>query len=309
MSTRILWGFASIYERYAFAEDGRLPEHHKESPQNMCVIIVTDTPKEHPITSAEIERACVANPHGWGLAVLYKGFINIRKGMDTKDAVHAVEQAQKDCAGAIVFHARIATSGDVCEDQCHPYPCPAPDKAQRYLFHNGILRGIPEINPAKSDTWHLAKTMRRYANTANLWEFLESYAQQNASRFVLVTPEYGVSIFNRKSGIDRDGKWYSGSSAFYTPPTPAKWSKGKQYYKGTKLAIAQTASVLDYSDEALQNDESFLEFLAHKNTNERFMDDGCIAQGCVTQALPNRLYCPTHSEKIIVAANGKGKKK
>lgn len=179
----------------------------------MCVIVASIDQRKNPITKTDIIEACDSNPHGWGFAARYAdGRIKIAKGFSAKRAWDVVQE-HKD-AEDHVFHARIATSGEQDLANCHPFAAHS-DNEERWLFHNGILSGIPMPNPKYCDTWHLAQTIRRYRTTPQLLEWAQKFAEDERSKFVMVTP-YWVYILNEKAGVWRAGKWYSNYTAFPT---------------------------------------------------------------------------------------------
>lgn len=117
----------------------------------MCIIVIK---KEGKLPSKKILETCFENnPDGAGFMYVRNKKIIIKKGFmnfETLDkALSAENFTKKD---TIVYHFRIATSGDTTEKQCHPFPVSskvadieAGNIACDIGFaHNGILQHKPE---------------------------------------------------------------------------------------------------------------------------------------------------------------------
>jgi hypothetical protein len=79
------------------------------------------------------------NPDGAGIAYVEKGTVKILKEMDCPDALyHNYLALRKHNQLPMILHFRIATSGDIDETNCHPFPV----HPGVVMAHNGILENV-----------------------------------------------------------------------------------------------------------------------------------------------------------------------
>lgn len=114
----------------------------------VCIIIVKPAGVSVP-SETIIREAWGHNPDGAGIAVATGKTVKIRKGlMHLKDLMRAVKRIKTD--ESAIIHLRIATSGGIRGDVCHPYP--VTDNVAKLrkttvtdtiaLAHNGIISGM-----------------------------------------------------------------------------------------------------------------------------------------------------------------------
>lgn len=132
----------------------------------MCIIAIYDRTRGQSPDRETLERMIKGNPDGAGVAWNDGARVHFRKGIDNAKHVLQIYNEVKDEALTFVFHARIATSGGVSAQKCHPFPISSSNKAlditiydgtRPCAFHNGIFRLTPE--EGLNDTQTLIKTM------------------------------------------------------------------------------------------------------------------------------------------------------
>lgn len=202
----------------------------------MCILMYFG-PGAMPIRS-HLENAVINNPDGFGYAVLTWGDAGIITGQ-SMDSDALIEEFLSVRAAypmdTAIFHARIATQGSVCVDNCHPFivnhrilRSDSIDGTKRIqgemvLAHNGMLPCYPGKGDDRSDTKMFAEDilMRRFPHldSAKTRQRLERYI--GGSKVIILTtdPAYKMQayIFNERLGswLKHDGAgdiWYSNTS-------------------------------------------------------------------------------------------------
>jgi hypothetical protein len=123
----------------------------------MCVAIVVPAGKDIP-TPETLQLCADANPHGGGIAWIQDGAVQWRKGLEVGDVIAIAGQV----TAPMFIHFRIASTGGVCSELCHPFPLErrvrldTDGSSRGVLMHNGhwhdwremlqryMLRGFPE---------------------------------------------------------------------------------------------------------------------------------------------------------------------
>lgn len=174
----------------------------------MCVIIISPvgTNVSQDILQAAIER----NPHGWGLTLAKHetGEMHVVYGAGIADAWKAMQKGRNY---ERVFHARVSTSGKVNHENQHPFLATDPEGNERYFFHNGVIRDIPELDEDYCDSWHMSKIVAAIPTSNKLLTKLEKNADKNNSRYVLACKTQ--TWYFGRGWLTRDGVAYSNASA------------------------------------------------------------------------------------------------
>ena len=104
----------------------------------MCIILAC---KDKLPTDDELQTSAALNPDGAGVAWIGKtGLVEWQKGLSLHDVKTILPHVPLPC----VIHFRIATSGGVSKELCHPFPVSKKvsveesGRAKQVLFHNGI---------------------------------------------------------------------------------------------------------------------------------------------------------------------------
>ena len=124
----------------------------------MCIIAYA--PKGVKIEERTIKTMFSCNPDGAGIMwkPLNGGSVEIRKGfMKVEELIKAWSEIPVDCEKAI--HCRIATSGKISKECCHPFPVrpktsmmkKTVDKCYMALMHNGVIHQCTPTKGIKAD--------------------------------------------------------------------------------------------------------------------------------------------------------------
>ena len=204
----------------------------------MCVLLCGLGFDELP-TLDELKRGAKANPDGFGLAVVFNGLERVelltRKTMDPKEGVAMLRDVLLPLGDRVIawaWHARIATSGGVNLEGCHPHDVGG-DVAS-VVLHNGILplRSAPGL----SDTATFARDVLPKLGGVSVLEdglvleLLEEWA--TGSKLAILSAREDcepITILNEQAGQWVGDIWYSNSSCWapswtysrssYTPAT------------------------------------------------------------------------------------------
>jgi glutamine amidotransferase len=184
----------------------------------MCVIIAGLGNQTPP--TWELEDACTYNPDGFGFAVLYEdGTMTTYKSLEASPTVDAFEGA---VLGRSVigwtFHARIATHGAVCVDNCHPFTVGNVSReTSTVITHNGILPVRLPAGYKGSDSSYFAETLLPAwggvpaLNYPETWQLLEEW--MGHSKVVILTNDpqapLPLIILNEVLGTWDGECWYS----------------------------------------------------------------------------------------------------
>lgn len=186
----------------------------------MCVIIHKPADKEVPI--AHLIEAMRCNPQGWGLAYIEAGKVKTDHGFAQDRALKAVQAVMDK---ELIFHARVATSGNINMENLHPFEIV---RDQLYVAHNGVFRDLSDYHSRHCDSWHFADQMKPFFERYGLrlldTEIFLGWAQLfcgKSNRLAFLSPD-GAVIINRELGIELNGLWYSNTTAF---PIPARHVK------------------------------------------------------------------------------------
>lgn len=223
----------------------------------MCICI--HKPAGVTIPDKYLAEGFLSNPDGAGFAVCDKrlGFI-VRKGFFTiKDFNRAFNPFRK--APALV-HFRIATSGGVNPEMCHPFLLCGGKYA---LIHNGILGIKPHVG--KSDTATFADSVLTpllesgIPHDSPALRFLVEQAIGRYNKILIMDSSGKVAYFNEFSGHENEGIWYSNES--YLPSARVqtklqipKWQEDdwKKWAGRDKGALLNTFRRCEYCGEDME---------------------------------------------------------
>lgn len=177
----------------------------------MCVIIYK--PAGETVSEKSLRECWKANPDGGGYMFATGGEVRIVKGLMAYETFlfRYVADSGRYPGSDFVLHFRIATSGGVDKANCHPFTC----GHGAGLTHNGILDTVEVPRDSKeSDTAIfcrdiVAKLPADWTTSDAHRHLMEGYAKANRSKFVVLTPDGAVSLFNEKAGEWSGKIWYS----------------------------------------------------------------------------------------------------
>jgi predicted glutamine amidotransferase len=232
----------------------------------MCVIIFkpvdTVVPLEH------LTNAIATNRDGWGYAVRDpQGQIFVHRAMGALS--DGIKEVAQDPQLEVTFHARIGTSGTKDLANCHPFPV----GDHSWLFHNGILNISRTEDLSLCDTAHFARFLGNAMTEAEMgaaWfdsrlisGLMMLYIGAERSKVVIVSPDR-TRIWGHKDGVERDGVWYSNSSAFYssyvkTSSYADDWDREGGHYGKYRGGLARGTST---GSKTLKRYEDYVEYPA-----------------------------------------------
>jgi hypothetical protein len=195
----------------------------------MCVIIVRNPGITLPFE--KIQSACKVNNHGWGLAVVDRGRIDLRReldddGNDPEVIAKALEDAKDN---QVMLHLRYVTAGDKHLKNCHPFPVltEARHGLDVVLAHNGTLYSYRNPNDGDSDTKHfvdefvtpLLERTVLYSGKQHLLDdpFVKKLLNKEITTSSVVTLLDGngnIHTINHDNGHDYEGWWASNTYSF-----------------------------------------------------------------------------------------------
>lgn len=183
----------------------------------MCVIAIYEGIHAPKIT--DIKDMINANPDGVGVAWNDGERVHFRKGLETAEQVMDIYEAIKDEALGFVVHCRIATSGGVSPNKCHPFPVTIHNQFLNITTYDGrtpcaIHNGVFDIDveDGLNDTQTLIKKVIAPVYRADVKGFERGRYSEvvkmatKGSRFVIMYPSH-IEIFGRWN--ERDGVLFS----------------------------------------------------------------------------------------------------
>lgn len=179
----------------------------------MCLLIAITSGAD--VTDAQLERAAINNPDGFGWAI-HTGEHLIRfRSMNIDDAITEWRFVRKFYPQQdAIWHLRWATHGTVDASNCHPFEIGHDSRVM--MAHNGVLpieaqngrsdtRILAEDRLPKSPTWmddrEEVEKLEAWMGTSKL-AILSSHPRTRQDLYIL-NEEYGHWV---------DGVWFSNSS-------------------------------------------------------------------------------------------------
>lgn len=184
----------------------------------MCVIVIK--PKGHDFPPVSVIEQCIdTNRHGNAMAWDENGELNVFRSLDRQQTIDKYKELTARLnpnETSLVFHARIATHGDVKLENCHGFLHQSGGKTYAF-FHNGMMNNI-DARDGMTDS----ETFFRDLFIPGLDAVSMDYA-------LAITRSVGGG-YNRYAIIDNEGHvWYhGGSSGYYKEAFPG--CRGKIYF-------------------------------------------------------------------------------
>ena len=170
----------------------------------MCVIIVNKKETE-PLSQGLLKLAWSANPHGGGLMYSVNNRLRVVKTMNLSPFIDAYYKAKMEADSDIALHLRIATSGNIDRNNCHPFVY-----ENMGLMHNGILPiKVPVDSPINDTQLFVRKYMNSKLTTdVNILKRV-GHMIGKYNKFVIMDNNGLVRIVNKSSGFQVEGDWFS----------------------------------------------------------------------------------------------------
>lgn len=203
----------------------------------MCMLIYKPAGK---IIAPETLGICAeSNRNGIGYAVARDGELELWKSArDYKEGLERIQALQSVPA---IIHFRLATHGDINDDNTHPFFVDG-DTRDMVAAHNGIIS--IESSKEKSDTRMfiehvLANLRHEWWTSPVLVGQLESLLGRG-NKFALLRADGTPILLNEKSGEWSDGIWYS-NSGYRSRFRQSSWSYGGDMEDWTSNYNSRTA--------------------------------------------------------------------
>lgn len=203
----------------------------------MCIAI--HKPKNVLLSDDHMEESFLCNPDGAGFAAAVGGKIILRKGFFTYEEFR---KAFKPYArNAALVHFRIATSGGINAEMCHPFSLCGGKYA---LIHNGIL-GIEHDKSKESDTSKFCRSVLTPLLDAGVplsspsLHYLVEEAIGPYNKIAVMSGDGQTVIFNESEGNETKGIWYSNHSYLPRVKVSTSWADTPKFLSrltGEKLA-------------------------------------------------------------------------
>ena len=182
----------------------------------MCLII--HHPAGHTVSRRDFADITDRNPDGFGLMTAHAGRLITARTIGDVEQAYAL-YSQFAAGRASVLHWRYATHGTVTLDNAHPFVL-THDVA---FVHNGMLSvGTPDDDA--SDTAHFARVVLAPMARDNADALFTAETRAvlspligTGNKLAVMDNQGRVSIFNRASGVDYRGRWYSNAYAWSAP--------------------------------------------------------------------------------------------
>jgi hypothetical protein len=191
----------------------------------MCVII--QRPADRSISEEHLVNSMTRNPDGWGVMFHDRGRVHVWKDTDPDRFMDFYRQLD---GLDLAIHFRKATKGKVDLDNVHPFHVlrRETDGIDLMLMHNGTFSDFPEVD-GRSDTHFMADKILGPILAENP-DLLHNDGLQmlissvcDWSRLLTLDSRGRMLIFNKRSGVEIDGCWFSNNySHNYTEPKHVK---------------------------------------------------------------------------------------
>ncbi len=221
----------------------------------MCIAISKPRGVEPP-TKKTLQICFENNDDGCGFMFSKGGVVRVHKGFMTfKDFWQTYKGYNLGKADSIVYHFRIATTGAVTPENCHPFPLTKELKGLRSkkidvphgVAHNGILDITPKdgvsdtmefIRRTLSIPWILEKAV--FGSEEEFTNFLDCMIVGSKLAFLKAD---GEQVLMGGEWLEKDGIFYSNSSYMAV----WSWKNSEYYYPTYKTWFESAETVLDKS--------------------------------------------------------------
>ena len=220
----------------------------------MCIIVYKPNNVEMP--SVDILQTCATNnKDGMGIAWKNQDGLYYSKGFmtfeDFSEYIFNMGKYVDFEKSEVALHFRIATSGGVNIEKCHPFPISqsfedmekAEGKTKALLFHNGV---VGQGSKSHSDTEYFIKE-KIYPAISDYKKVKDILEKEKGQRFVLMSENNETII---------SGSWEKEGSIYYSNysyiPYNTKYSFQDDYFEDDILYILQ--DVYDLSKDRIVSD-------------------------------------------------------
>lgn len=176
----------------------------------MCIVILNT---KGELDWNTFENCWANNPDGAGIAYVEDGTLKIIKEMESPEQLFLLyHDIRQENSLPMVIHFRIATSGRVNEDNCHPFEV-FPGLA---MAHNGIIENVRATKKTSDTRIFIAEILQRLPKSflfnEGIRQLIEVFVEDSKLVFL---DRYGLyNIINEKLGHwdENHTNWYSNYS-------------------------------------------------------------------------------------------------
>lgn len=189
----------------------------------MCLIITGNSQQiRHTLLTTPKMMEDIYDYNSDGIGFMYataRNTLRVRKFLPHRyeDFVKAIKRLPQDNR-EIALHARYKTHGDIDLDNTHPYDV-VPGRIA--MMHNGVLAHGNSADRTKSDTWHYIQNHVRPMLDA----YPDAFTNEGVialiesdigtgNRFVFMNDHGQMEIYNKHTGIEHAGMWFSNTYAW-----------------------------------------------------------------------------------------------
>ncbi len=200
----------------------------------MCVIV--HQPRGAHLEKDRARRLWLKNSDGGGFSFIDNtGTIQTERYMGFNEYWKAFETARSQFPHRdYLLHMRIATHGKINLSNVHPFHV----DEHTVMAHNGIIHSVPVCDKGRSDTRVfieevLPRLPETWLDDEYLVDMVDGWIGWSKLMFLTTNPKLSenVYILGKKSGVERDGMWFSNSSGVDEQKYPTNLS-GYQYKSG-----------------------------------------------------------------------------
>lgn len=191
----------------------------------MCLII--HKPADLRFDVNAVKSAAEIHSDGFGIMWVEHGKVQCYKSADMTGLEDVVLSINEMTGVDVGLHLRYATHGSVRDDNCHPFI----NRGKRFgLMHNGVIRTVTTVGD-ETDSNAFCREVAFPALRKHGIEAASSIIETShgiGNRTLIFT---GAGEMARTGDwVERDGLYYSNSSAFYTYHKPAPVSYKASHY-------------------------------------------------------------------------------
>jgi hypothetical protein len=275
----------------------------------MCIAI--HRPKGAPISKRTLLNCWDNNSDGAGFMYVEDGKLVTEKGfMKWKALWKAIRPHIHEKDRELVIHFRIATSGRIDYDNCHPHEI---HDGLSYV-HNGIIHDLND-DLDKCDTVRLAEILKElphgFIHSDGIMALIAMAV--GGSKFIFMDNLGTVKIINEDLGVEAEGVWYSNNGFRYSYKSTSAYSYGCggdyadwqwSAHSRAPYTPASTPTVHSISTEDTRLEESISSGFKDGQTFDPDMPEGMVDDHGLTiaeyedMALAEVTYWMSHSHLL-----------
>lgn len=194
----------------------------------MCIAILNLN--NSVLTEETVKNSHYNNPDGSGLVWVEHGKLMTYKTMEGWEVVYSkyLEIKNNNPQTHIILHFRIATSGTVDLNNCHPFKV----NNDLAFVHNGVIYGLGDSKKSDTNIFnqnYLQKLPSNFLKFDGIIKLIREYI--GSSKLIFLDSSNNYTIINKKSGHeDKFGNWFSNYSYLDSKEELNWWEEDKFDY-------------------------------------------------------------------------------